>query len=192
MKALNLIFAIIAVSFQPGFGQSYNSTSDTRFGFEINQFSSASGFKSGAEAHFTVRPSNRSQVGFGVYFDNQSQRITGVTISHKRMLRNYKRNSNPVVEPLFFYNFIYRKSNMAELLADGNTGSFVTYTSMEHHLGFGLNINVFSKISIQGQAGYGLYLGSIKKPSTPNPITHEITGSNGWGSIIKFGIGYHL
>lgn len=174
------------------FGQNYRNSEKTVYGFEVNQFSSASGFKTGTEAHFTVRPSMRAQVGFGVYFDNETQRFSGATITHKRMLRSYRRNSNPVVEPLFFYNFIYRKTSMPELLADGTTGSFASYSSMEHHFGLGINLNVFKNISLQGEAGYGLFLGSIKKPSTPDPITKEISGSNGWGSIVKFGIGFRI
>lgn len=194
MKALNIILLIIVTTtgLQTLSSQEENKISTTIYGFELNQFSSASGFNSGSELHFTVRPSNKAMVGFGIYYDNQSQRVTGITISHKRMLRSYAKKANPKVEPLFFYNFIYRKSNMPELLADGKTGSFVSYASMEHHIGFGLNINVLPKVSLQGMAGYGLYLGSIKKPSSPDPVTREITGTNGWGTILKFGLGFNL
>jgi hypothetical protein len=192
MRTLKLTIAIIVAAVQSISAQYYTKDMETRYGFEISQFTSASGFKAGSEAHFTVRPSLRSQVGFGIYFDSEHQRISGVTITHKRMLRSYKINQNPVFEPLFFYNFIYRKSNLPELRGDGTLGSMSTYTSMEHHIGLGCNINILPKLFLQGEAGYGLYLGSIKKPSAPDPITNEVKGTNGWGSIMKFGIGIRL
>jgi hypothetical protein len=105
------------------------------------------------------------------------------------------RSKAPRFQPYIFYNFIYRKSNIPEVKATTEINSspeLVTYTSMEHHLGIGLQIHITKLINLQTGLGYGLYLGSIKRPSQPDPLTKEITGTNGSALLAKLGIGFNL
>jgi hypothetical protein len=54
----------------------------------------------------------------------------------------------------------------------------------------GLNVAIAKKMHIKGAMGYGVYFGSIKKPSAADYITGEVTGSNGFGAIAKIGVSY--
>jgi hypothetical protein len=168
------------------------SDNNTSYGIAVSQFTSGSGFQPGYEAHFTVQPSAKSKVGFGLFLDNETKKISGLTITHQRMLMANRRNQ-PFLQPFIFYNFIYRKTSIPELRdATETTGikNIATYTSMEHHLGIGLNINISKNIIVESGLGYGLYLGSIKRPSSPDPITKEISGTSGNALIFKTGIGF--
>jgi hypothetical protein len=166
---------------------------ETKYGFSMSQFKSQSGFQSGYELHFTVQPSKKAKVGFGLFYDSESMRLEGITITHQRMLLT-GRHKLPVLQPFVMYNLIYRRTSTWELIAtdDGisNSGSRVTYASLEHHLGMGFNINILNNVTIDCGLGYGLYLGSIKRPSNPDPITREISGTSGSGFIFKTGIAF--
>jgi hypothetical protein len=102
----------------------------------------------------------------------------------------------PLLQPFVLYNFIYRRTSTPEIIEkDGNIvmGTEVaSYASMEHHLGMGLNINISDNIVLDCGFGYGLYLGSIKRPSAPDPITHEISGTSGSGFVFKTGVGFRF
>jgi hypothetical protein len=62
---------------------------------------------------------------------------------------------------------------------------------MEHHLGLGLDINISDNILLESSFGYGLYLGSIKRPSA-DPATKEVMGTSGGGFIFKTGFGFRF
>jgi hypothetical protein len=193
MRTINILIVLVAATMQSITAQT-ETGAKTRFGLEISQFTSGSGFQSGSEAHFTVQPSAKAKVGFGLYFDNESKKLSGITITHQRMFMT-GRSKAPRVQPYVFYNFIYRKSNIPEVKAANEmSGSpeLVTYSSMEHHLGFGLQFHISKLINLQTGVGYGIYLGSIKRPSQPDPITREITGTNGSALLAKMGIGFNL
>jgi hypothetical protein len=192
MKTLMIWIVIVAATIQSTNAQIRKNTG-TQYGIAISQFISGSGFQPGYEAHFTVQPSSKAKVGFGLFFDNETKKFSGITITHQRMLMANRRKL-PVIQPFVFYNFIYRRTSMPELkLTDEGitpSGDWVSYASMEHHLGLGLNVNVSEKIKLNLNYGYGLYLGSIKRPSAPDPITSEITGTSGNGFILKTGLGF--
>jgi hypothetical protein len=65
-----------------------------------------------------------------------------------------------------------------------------TYFSLEHNVGIGLTTNLTDRFYATSELGFGLYIGSLMKPSTPDRFTCESTGTNGTGGIIKIGIGY--
>jgi hypothetical protein len=191
MKALILGIVIVAATIQSTTAQREREN-NTKYGFALSEFKTGSGFQAGYECHFTVQPSAKAKVGFGMFLDNESKKISGVTVTHQRMLMTKRRNL-PVLQPFIFYNFIYRKTTIPELVEKPEPANYIglaTYTSLEHHLGMGLNINISKNIIIDLGAGYGLYLGSIKRPSAPNPITREISGTNGNTFIFKTGIGF--
>lgn len=163
----------------------------THYGIELTQFITGSGFRSGTEAYFVVIPDNKKQISLGIYYCSEYKKITGISVHHERTLIRIKHNKIPVVTPYAFYNLIYRKNTIHEVFLDKEkTGDLVTYTSMEHHLGAGARFNIGGGISMKTEAGYGVYLGSIKKPSSTDPITGEISGTNGFGMIAKIGLCY--
>jgi len=193
MKTLFIWILVVAATLQSTTGQ-IKSENNTQYGFAFSQFTSQSGFQPGYEAHFTVQPSAKAKVGFGIFLDNESKKFSGVTITHQRMLMA-KRNKVAFIQPFLFYNFIYRKTTLPELKSGSeltSTRNLATYTSMEHHIGVGLNLNISSKIILDCGLGYGLYLGSIKRPSSPDPLTKEIAGTNGNALIFKTGIGFRF
>ena len=126
-----------------------------------------------------------------MFYDPDNKKITGITIHHERTLIRMHEGIIPRITPYAFYNLIYRKTSQHEVMTNKDvTGDRVTYTSMEHHIGIGARFKLGAGICIKSEAGYGVYLGSIRKPSAPNPVTGEISGTNGFGAIAKIGICY--
>jgi hypothetical protein len=88
---------------------------------------------------------------------------------------------------------IYRKTTTREIMANKDVlGEMATYTSLEHHLGVGAKVRLGSGFYAKTEAGFGIFLGSIRRPSDPDKITGEIHGTNGFGSIVKVGFGYYF
>lgn len=187
-----ILFWLVFVAATVTTAAQYKNQDNTQYGLSMAQFSSESGFQPGFEIHFTVQPSRTSKVGFGLFMDNETKRISGLTITHQRMLVTRLRKL-PLIQPFVVYNFIYRRTSMQELIVQDDAivrgTNLATYASMEHHLGLGLNLNFSKRIYLDASLGYGLYLGSIKRPSTPDPITRQVSGSTGGGLIFKTGIG---
>lgn len=194
MKSLSMMLVILVVATtQSIFGQ-YKSYDVTSYGIEMSQFISGSGFAASSEVHFTIQPSAKAKVGMGIFIDNQTAKFSGITITHQRMLFTGGRKMSSL-QPYVFYNFIYRKTHIPELKAASETNSninLVTYTSLEHHLGVGLNVRITHLVSLKTDVGYGIYLGSIMRPSAPNPITREIKGTNGSALLVKAGLALNI
>jgi hypothetical protein len=170
--------------------QDLENKEKTHYGIELTQFITGSGFSSGTEAYFTVIPDNKKQISLGVYYCSEYKKITGISVHHERTLIRIH-DKVPFVTPYAYYDLIYRKNTIHEVFSDKEIkGDLVTYTSMEHHLGVGARFRLGAGISLKTEAGYGIYLGSIKKPSSPNPVTGEVSGTNGFGMLAKIGLCY--
>jgi hypothetical protein len=189
MKSL-LTGTILSIFFITGaLGQTSDTLIRTRYGIELNQFITGSGFASGTELYVTVIPDHRKNISLGLYFCSGQKKITGLTIHYEKALRKYADHQK--VFPYAFYNMIYRFTKTREVLIDKNAeANLVIYKSLEHHLGMGIRISLAKDLYINGALGYGVYLGSIEKPSEPNPVTGEISGGNGFGVISKIGFAY--
>ena len=189
MKSL-LAGAIISIFFFTGaLCQIPDTLIRTRYGIELNQFITGSGFASGTELYVTVIPDHRKNISLGLYFCSEQKKITGLTIHYERALRKY--TDHQKVFPYAFYNMIYRFTKTREVLIDKNKeADMVLYKSLEHHLGLGIRISPVKDLYFNVALGYGVYLGSIKKPSELNPVTGEIAGGNGFGMISKIGFAY--
>ena len=185
-----LIWTIISMMISTGLqGQISDSLKRTRYGLELNQFITGSGFASGTELYITVIPDYKKNISLGLYFCNEQKKITGITIHHERSLCRYDRHR--IVAPYAFYNMIYRITKTREASANKDfRDNYVTYKSMEHHIGIGIRISLAKDFYFNSALGYGVYLGSIKKPSEPNQLTGEITGTNGFGPIARIGVAY--
>lgn len=158
---------------------------------ELNQFVTGSGFSSGTAANIKFETDKSRNLAFGIYYDLEYQKIAGIFAHHETMLFRNRDICRAVIKPHLFYNFLYRKTTIPELEADlKSTGHLVTYTSHEHHFGIGIKIMFLNRLYIDTDLGYGLYLGSIKKPAVSNQVTGEVGGTNGWGMIVQAGIGY--
>lgn len=194
MKTLTLILVTLVVATTQSIYGQYKSYDVTSYGIEVSQFISGSGFASSSEAHFTIQPSAKAKVGMGIFVDNQTAKFSGITITHQRMLLTGRRRV-PTVQPYVFYNFIYRKTFLPELKATSEPDQsvdIVSYTSLEHHLGVGFNFRISNLVCLKTDLGYGLYLGSIKRPSQPNAITREIKGTNGGAILVKAGLALNI
>jgi hypothetical protein len=167
--------------------QTADTLKKTRYGLEISQFITGSGFASGTELFITVIPNYNMNLSLGIYYCTETKRISGFTVHHERVLI---RNSEfKTFVPYGFYNLIYRDTKIREVLANKDyQGDYVGYASIEHHFGIGIRYYLAKNLNVNCAFGYGVYLGSIKKPSEPNPVTNEITGTNGFGFITKIGI----
>ena len=186
------IFAFSAMVFSSTLkAQDLENKGKTHYGIEITQFITGSGFSSGTEAYFIVIPDNKKQISLGIIYCSEYKKITGISVHHERTLMRIKHGKIPVITPYAYYDLIYRKNTIREVLMDKEKiGDMVTYTSMEHHVGVGARFRVGAGFSLKTEAGYGVYLGSIKKPSSPNPFTGEISGTNGFGILAKIGLCY--
>ena len=51
---------------------------------------------------------------------------------------------------------------------------------------------ILKSVFLHADAGYGRHLGSIMKPSAPDPNTGLMSGTSGWNIITKVGIGYNF
>jgi hypothetical protein len=189
MKSL-LIGTIISMATVIGvYAQTSDTLSRTRYGLELSQFITGSGFASGTEIFITVIPNNKKNISLGLYFCPELEKITGITVHHEMTLGRY--NSHKRVVPYAFYNMIYRMTKTREVTADKSLeGDYAIYKSLEHHLGIGIRISPAKDLYIKSALGYGVYLGSIKRPSEPDPVTGEIMGKSGFGAIAKIGIAY--
>jgi hypothetical protein len=186
-----LFFAFLAVFSNTLHAQKHKNNQKTQYGIELSQFVTGSGFSSGTEAYITVIPDAKKQISLGVYYCSEYKKITGISVHHERTLIRIRHNKIPLVTPYAFYDLIYRKNTIPEVFQDKEKiGDLVTYTSMEHHLGAGVRFKLGDYFSLKTEAGYGVYLGSIKKPSSPNPVTGEISGGHGFGILAKIGICY--
>lgn len=160
---------------------------------EVNQFITGSGFATGTELYFKLLDNEfHRTVAFGLFYDIEYCKITGVSIHHEVALCR-KNLEDGIIKPYVFYNFIYRKTTIPEIGPDlESNGDLATYTSLEHHFGAGVKLKLSKKIYMNFDFGYGVYLGSIKKPTAFNSITGEVRGSDGFGMIAQVGIGYKL
>ena len=173
------------------FGQSQKEKS--KVSIELSEFITNSGFTPGTGPFINVNPDNKRTFALGPFFCPELKKICGFSFHHEIMLWREKGIMNNVIKPFVFYNFIYRKTTIPEVLADNRIkGKLVTYTSMEHHIGMGLKINIVKSLYAKCNLGIGTYLGSIKKPSAPDPSTGKIIGTNGFGMMAEVRIGYYL
>jgi hypothetical protein len=189
MKTLLTVTLVSMMIISGIYGQTSGTLHRTRYGLELNQFITGSGFASGTEIYFTVIPDHKKNISLGLYFCPELKRITGITIHHERVIGKYA--IHKMIVPYAFYNLIYRRTRSKEVLANKDFGDYyVTYKSIEHHLGIGIRISMAKNVYFNSSLGYGVYLGSIKKPSEPDPLSGEVTGKNGFGAIAKVGFAY--
>jgi hypothetical protein len=161
-----------------------------KFGIEANQFIVESGFGTSSELQFYVLDKTGKRLSIGLYYDNKLNKIGGISISTLKMLRNNRKSHMPVFEPYLFYNLIYHKTTITKpVQSDSYFVAAGTYKSMEHHAGIGVRANIAKGFYLKGDIGYGLYLGSIMKPSQPDATLNESYGTHGAGALIKIGIG---
>jgi hypothetical protein len=186
MKKL-LLLVILSASMA---GMSFSQPHARKYGIELNQFIAGSGFGTGSELQLFAADEKGKKISVGLYYDHQYRKIGGLSVSFLKMLRSNKRANLPVLEPYVFYNFIYRKTTIVETnISENYSVAIGTYKSMEHHLGMGLRTNITKHLYIKGELGYGIYLGSIMKPSKPDEALNESFGTNGTGLLAKVGIG---
>ncbi len=167
------------------------------YGMQISQFNTSSGFGSGTEVSIYVKGRNKS-LELGAYFDNGSKSLTGLSLCHKYFIMKNYFDKQGIIEPYLFYNFIYRSTTLDETLSKYPElikcicpGKAV-YKSLEHAIGFGLEINLLSYMYLNCNIGFERYLGSIKKPCNPDQYTGVYDGGDGWGAIYKIGFGFRI
>jgi hypothetical protein len=188
MKSISAGIFILAVSLAGVKGQTADTAARSKYGLELSQFITESGFAPGTEVIVTVFPDNIKNLSFGLYFCPERKKITGVTIHQEMTLKKFACDKR--VTPYAFFNLIYRRTKIRDNADKGDTGEFGMYKSIEHHLGVGVRIKIANDLYFKGAVGYGLYLGSIKRPSDPDPITGEVRGTSGPGAIAKIGLAY--
>ena len=161
-----------------------------KLGIEANQFIVESGFGTSTELQVYYVDQTGKRLSLGLYYDSKLKKLGGISISVIKMLSIQKKSGIKMIEPYWFYNLIYHKTTITEPIQSEDFYVAVgKYKSMEHHTGIGLRINVTKSYYLRGEAGYGLYLGSIMKPSKPDELLNESYGTHGTGSLIKLGMG---
>lgn len=158
---------------------------------ELNQFITGSGFSSGTRMNIMIESNRNRNLAFGIIYDYEYQKIVGLSAHHETMLWRNRDICKGMIKPCLFYNFLYRKTTIPELGTDLKSKvPFVTYSSHEHHFGIGIRMEFLDRLYMDADIGYGIYLGSIKKPAICNHLTGEVGGTNGFGIIAQVGIGY--
>jgi hypothetical protein len=168
--------------------QQAESLKRTKYAVEVSQFVTGSGFASGTEVYFTLIRDDKKTLSFGIFFSPDFKRNSGISVHHEvALLRN---PSTRVMVPYAFYNMAYRFTRATvEVPGQKEASTEGLYKSFEHHIGIGMNIKMAKNLYFKSAAGYGIYFGSIAKP-TIDPLTREAIGSNGFGAIGKLGITY--
>ncbi|HLO57299.1 MAG TPA: hypothetical protein VK179_01020 [Bacteroidales bacterium] len=175
-----VLFAVTGV-----YAQVPDSVKKTVYGVEVNQTVTGSGFASGTELLLSMSEKGRN-LAIGFYFCSEAKRFTGVIVHHEVALVRFPQEKRLV--PFAFYHCIYRITKVGKSGSDSLINSFGTYKSFEHHLGAGIHARITNGIYLTAAVGYGLYLGSIKKPEIL-PVTGEKIGSNGFAPIASIGFG---
>lgn len=171
--------------------QNNDTTSKTRYGLELSQFLSQSGFAPGTELSVIVLPDRIKNLSLGINFCPESKKFTGIIIHHERTLMRNTFKTN--MDVYAFYNMVYRvtKTQIFENEED-TTGEYHTFKSIEHYVGIGLNITIAKDLYFKSAIGYGGYLGSIEKSMETDSVTGKVRGSNGFGAMTKISITYIL
>lgn len=184
-----LILLLLSLTLTTSLRSQTRDTIKTRYGVEVNQFVTGSGFGSGTEFHLIIIPNHKKNLSLGLYFSPGEKKITGVTLQHELALTRNTKSRKAV--PYTFYNMIYRFTRVKETQEDQGTEiAGGLYKSFEHHIGLGVRITVSKSIYFNSSLGYGVFLGSIKKHSDIVPVNGEIKGSNGFGVIAKAGVAF--
>jgi hypothetical protein len=185
MKKVILILALII----PATLRGYSQQECARFGIEANQYTVQSGFSTSTELKVFVQDEKGKRLSLGLYYDSKFKNIGGIGISFIKMLG--KNNKNKSLQPYIVYNLIYRMTYISDpIVSESYNIAAGTYSTFEHYLAFGLRTNLSDHFYLTNEIGYGIYFGSIMKPSKPDSFTQESYGTNGNGAIIKVGIGY--
>jgi hypothetical protein len=184
-----LILILLSLTIMAGLRSQTPDTIKTRYGVEVNQFVTGSGFGSGTEFHLIILPNQNKNLSLGIYFSPDEKKITGITLNHELALT---RNNKPrKAVPYAFYHMIYRFTRVKETQEGQHTEiASGLYKSFEHHIGLGFRIAVSKGIYCNSSLGYGVFLGSIKKQSEIVPVNGEIKGINGFGVIAKAGVAF--
>ncbi len=195
LRSADIYESDINSKFQP------DSTKDIKltYGLEINRFTSNSGFKPGIEFSFFVKGSDsRRSLEVAGFFDTETKNIAGLSLNHKYMLLKKRSGRSSSFEPYLFYCLTYRSTTVngpltiyPEIARQLGVGKSKV-SSLEHHIGLGLKMNLKNSIYFHCDLGYGCYLGSIKKPTIPDEETGIYSGGNGWGIFSRFGFGIEL
>ncbi len=171
-------------------GVAFPQQVDRHIGIEANQFVLQSGFGTSTELQLFISDEMGRRLSIGTYFDSKLNNIGGISVGFYKLLGKNTKTSNTPLKPYIFYNFIFHKTIIDKPLTGKDY--YVAagkYKSMEHHLGLGLKINISKNIYFKSEAGYGIYLGSIMKPSSPHPVLKESQGTNGTGAFLEIGTG---
>ena len=187
MRFLTVIPIILALVFNSTDAQEHDTLKKIRYGIELNNFVTGSGFGLGTELNLTIIPDPKKNFSLGLFVSPSTMKFSGVILHHERSLSRRAEYSKLV--PYAFYNLIYRITKTKKVVIDNNyQGEYILYRSMEHHLGVGLQVRLGRHLYLKNALGYGVYLRSIKKPADPDPVTGEISGGNGLGPIAKAGL----
>jgi hypothetical protein len=166
------------------------------YGVQMYQSSTGSGYGASynINANFTK---NQRVFEVGIMLNSASQKFMGLEFLYKHFL-GYKstRFYSHKVKTYLHYNFLYRSPqdiiiNQSALKSGSVDPSYEgsKMTTLEHAIGFGTQINVFSNLFFDCNTGVGVYLGSKYMGSTPN--TWGIHKNNfGIVPSLKFGFGY--
>jgi hypothetical protein len=172
-----------------------NNLSDTitKYGMRMINYKTNSGFTMETAILGYAELRNNS-LGIGVFFNYNANTISGIVANYDWNLLNSRWVSENKIGLYVFYNFIFRVTTLhTSDFTDSRIGTSYNDSrvmSIEHYVGLGSKINIIGNVYLKAAAGYGLYLGSIKKASQPNENMPVLHGKNGWGEIVKFGIGY--
>ena len=188
MKTTLLIILFSFTTLVVSNGQQADSLNRTKYAVVVSQFATGSGFASGTEVYFTLIRDHKKTLSFGIFYSPDFKRNSGISVHHEVAL--LKNPSNRVAVPFAFYNMTYRFTRATvEVPGQKEAATEGLYKSFEHHIGIGLNIKMARNLYVKSAAGYGIYFGSIAKP-TIDPLSKEAIGSNGFGAIGKLGITY--
>ena len=172
MKRL-IVIASCLFSLTNIFAQDTFYTDNTLYGINAYQSSTGSGYGSSLNLNFFAQKSNRV-FELGIMFDAKDKNIKGFEFLYKLFFGfNLAHFYTKPLKPFFYYNFIYRTPT--EVIIDPsllksdkvnpNIGGKIT--TFEHAIGLGSRLAIVKRISLEGSAGFGVYLGSHYQGATP-------------------------
>jgi hypothetical protein len=176
-------------------GAQSNINYSSSYGSNLYLSETGSGYGLSTNSNFYVQEYNRT-FELGLILNDKHCNISGLDFTYKHFLGF--RSAHLYDKPLTFfiyYNFIYRipatiiNTNSGLKSAPVDTFLFNNkITTFEHYVGLGVKLRLKEKFYFEMSTGFGVYLGSRYKGSTPKTWGFHLN-NHGYVPSFKMGVG---
>jgi len=199
MKTKAIITAILLTAALTIQAEENAQSSEAKYGINMSQSHTNSGHGSNVSFSTNVRKANKS-LSVGAIYSETESKISGADIKYKVYLGTpnefvYK---NRKVNTFFQYNCMYQKKTVENTFGSASSNlksagaEVITNESeistIEHYVGFGVQVKLMNRMHLEGSMGAGGYFGSVK--NTEMDMTDLPKSNGGYSLSFKIGVGY--